>query len=92
MAESRALNDTEVAYLYAVCKADSETAYQYIRRLHRHGVIPDPPDVFGKHPNGGPCIHVWALTNRSAIKNGKCELCGNKVTASDAAGGANGKT
>jgi hypothetical protein len=28
---------------------------------------------------GGPCIHVWALTNRSAVENGKCELCGNTV-------------
>lgn len=33
----------------------------------------------GSHPGGGPCIHVWALTNRSAIENGKCELCGNIV-------------
>lgn len=33
----------------------------------------------GAHPVGGPCIHVWALTNRSAVENGKCELCGNTV-------------
>lgn len=45
MADKGPLDDVEVAYLYAVCKADSETAYQYIRRLHRHGVIPDPPYV-----------------------------------------------
>ena len=36
-------------------------------------------ETTGEHPNGGPCIHVWALTNRSAVVNGKCELCGNTV-------------
>lgn len=46
MSDKGPLNDTEVAYLYAICKADSKIAHQYIRRLHRHGVIPDPPDVF----------------------------------------------
>jgi hypothetical protein len=41
---------------------------------------PFAAETFGEHPGGGPCIHVWALTNRSAIDNGKCELCGNIVT------------
>ena len=39
-----------------------------------------PQPEVGKHPGGGPCIHVWSLTNRSAIENGKCGLCGNAVT------------
>ena len=35
------------------------------------------PMPVGEHPLGGPCIHVWALTNRSAIRNGKCSICGD---------------
>lgn len=36
-----------------------------------------PAQSLGIHPTGGPCIHVYALTNRSAFVNGKCEICGN---------------
>lgn len=57
MSDTGALYDVELAYLYTVCKADSGIAYQYIRRLHKYGVVPDPPyidettqpDAFSKH-------------------------------------------
>jgi hypothetical protein len=44
-----------------------------------------PQPSVGEHPGGGPCIHVWSLTNRSAIENGKCGLCGNEVTVPETA-------
>lgn len=59
----------------AKCKAENPDCYiAEARRL-----LPPQSETFGEHPGGGLCIHVWALTNRSAVENGKCELCGNTV-------------
>lgn len=39
------LNDHEVARLYQIGKEYSTEAYELIRRLHRYGVVLDPPDI-----------------------------------------------
>lgn len=59
-----------------------ETACEYgdaCTLKYPHDKTAHVPETMGEHPGGGPCIHVWALTNRSAVENGKCELCGNSV-------------
>jgi len=56
------LDDKEIGELYELCRQHSNYAYGLIRRLHKDGVIPDPP--FHDQPpcifSGDHSVDMWA--------------------------------
>ena len=56
-----------------------ETSPEPNYRFQEPSNLPSQSMTIGAHPGGGPCIHVWALTNRDAVENGRCGICGQSV-------------
>jgi len=66
-------------YCTACCNYQRSTSETPVYPYQQPSGLPAQTSTTGVHPNGGPCIHVWALTNRDAVENGRCCICGQSV-------------